>query len=302
MTNTTQAPIKPSLAEACRREALLCDGAMGTQLIDLGLATGDCGMRWNEDRPADILTVHRAYRQAGCRLITTNSFGGSRAMLDRHAEGAHAVAWNLAAASIAAQAAGSAGWVLGDVGPFGDFLEPLGDTTTGQLEDLFREQIAALLEGGADAILVETMGDPAEAACATRAARSLSPLPVIVTFAFARAGSVFRTMMGVPADEALAAAFADGADIAGANCGTDLTLDDYRELGTHLAAAAAGRPTMLQPNAGAPRLRDGRACYDATPDDMAALARDLRRTGIDIIGGCCGTTPAHLAAMAAAIA
>ena len=292
---------KPNLAEYCIREPLLCDGAMGTQLIAHGLTNGECGMRWNEERAGDILVVHQNYRAAGCRLITTNTFGGTRTMLDRHAAGEHTAAWNRAGAELAAKAAGADGWVLGDVGPFGDFLEPLGETTVEQLEEIFREQIAALIAGGADAILVETMGDPAEASCAIRAARALTRLPVLASFSFASSGGTFRTMMGVPADQAVTAALEAGADIAGANCGTDLTLDEYRELAAILVSAASDRPTLMQPNAGAPQLRDGIACYEATPEDMAALARDIRDTGINIIGGCCGTSPSHLAAMAAAL-
>ena len=289
-----------SLIDICRQSGLTCDGGMGTQLIQRGMAVGECGMRWNAQRPDDILAVHQAYRQAGCRLITTNSFGGTRSMLERHAAGGEVAEWNRLAAQIAATAAGPDGWVLGDVGPFGDFLEPMGDTTVEELEGIFSEQIAALLEGGANAILVETMSDPGEAAAAIRAARKLTDLPVIATFAFAKAGGEFRTMMGTTVAGALDAAYQAGASIAGANCGTDLSLDDYRELGRQIVEAAAGRPSILQPNAGAPKLVDGKACYDATPEEMAALATDLRTIGIDIIGGCCGTTPAHLAAIARA--
>jgi 5-methyltetrahydrofolate--homocysteine methyltransferase len=273
---------------------------MGTQLIQRGMTTGECGMRWNADRPADIAAVHQAYRGAGCRLITTNSFGGTRTMLDRHGLAANLTEWNRLAAKIAREAAGPDGWVLGDVGPFGDFLEPMGDTTVEELETIFREQIAALAEGGADAILVETMSDPAELAAGVRAAKQATSLPVVATYAFQKSGGEFRTMMGTTVAEAIKAAYDAGADIAGANCGTDLSLDDYLELGKQIAAAAAGRLTILQPNAGAPKMIDGEIRYDATPQDMAELARKLRAAGITIVGGCCGTTPDHLAAMASA--
>lgn len=290
--------MKPPLLQACRQAALTCDGAMGTQLIQRGMTTGECGMRWNAERPDDIVTVHKAYRDAGCRLITTNSFGGSRSMLDRHGLGSKVIEWNRLAAELAAQAAGPDGWVLGDVGPFGDFLEPMGDTTVEELEAIFHEQIRALAAGGADAILVETMSDPGELAAGIRAAKAATDLPVIATYAFQKSHGEFRTMMGTPAAEAIRAAYDAGADIAGANCGTALTLEDYLELGRQIVAAADGRPTILQPNAGAPKSCDGDIIYDATPADMAALATNLRAIGISIIGGCCGTTPGHLAAMA----
>ena len=293
--------MKTDLLSSCLAGTLVCDGAMGTQLFARGLTPGECGMRWNEERPADVEAVHSAYALAGCRLITTNSFGGTRSMLERHGSGDRVLDWNRQAAALARAAAGADGWVLGDVGPFGDFLEPLGDTTEEQLLGIFREQIGALVEGGADAVLVETMSDPAEAAAGVRAAKSVAALPVIVTFAFQKSGGGFRTMMGTPAAEAIAAALEAGADIVGANCGTDLSLDDYAALAKDLKAAAGMAPAILQPNAGAPKNTPDGIRYDATPEEMAAAALRLREAGVSIIGGCCGTTPAHLAAMTRAL-
>lgn len=288
---------KPSLADACLVSPLTCDGAMGTQLIQRGMDTNECGMAWNAARPADIMAVHQAYRDAGCRLITTNSFGGTRSMLERHGMATMVAEWNRLAARIAAEVAGPDGWVLGDVGPFGDFLEPMGDTTVEQLEAIFREQIEALVAGGADAILVETMSDPGELCAGVRAATAVTTLPVVATFTYQKSAGGFRTMMGTSVAEAMATAYGAGASIVGANCGTDLSLDDYLELGRQMVAAANGRPTILQPNAGAPLLVDGKIHYHATPAEMADLARQLRASGISIVGGCCGTSPAHLAAM-----
>ncbi|MEI7912950.1 MAG: homocysteine S-methyltransferase family protein [Verrucomicrobiota bacterium] len=291
---------KPSLAEACQCADLTCDGAMGTQLIERGMQIGECGMLWNAERPEDIKSVHQAYRSAGCRLITTNSFGGSRSMLERHGLGDKVAEWNRRAAELAADVAGPDGWVIGDVGPFGDFLEPMGDTTAEELEGIFREQISALVEGGADAILVETMSDPGELCAGIRAARAVTDLPVIATYTFQKSAGEFRTMMGTKVAEAVKAAYDAGASIVGANCGTDLSLADYIELAKEIVAAAGGRPTILQPNAGAPQQVDGDIHYNATPEEMAGLARTLRGLGIAIVGGCCGTSPAHLAAMAQA--
>lgn len=292
--------MKPTLTEACIHTPLTCDGAMGTQLIERGMKTSECGMCWNADRPDDVVAVHQAYRNAGCRLITTNSFGGTRSMLERHGYGEKVAEWNRLAASLARAAAGPDGWVIGDVGPFGDFIEPLGDTTEEELEAIFREQITALSEGGADAILIETMSDPVELCTGVRAAKKATNLPVIGTYAFQKTAGQFRTLMGTLASDAIRAAFDAGADIAGANCGTDLSLDDYLDLAREIVTAAAGRPTILQPNAGAPLMVDGEIRYCATPDDMAEVAIKLREIGISIVGGCCGTTPEHLAAIAAA--
>lgn len=292
----------PLLQELSRRP-LCCDGAMGTQLLARGLASGHCGMLWNVDRPGDVGGIHLAYRNAGCDLITTNSFGGSKFALQLHGLTDRVAELNRAAAQVARAAAGANGWVLGDVGPFGDFLEPVGDTTADELRTAFRAQIAALLEGGADAILVETMSDPAEAVVGIEAAKACSPaVPVIATYAFQKtAPGEFRTMMGTSAAEAVRRATGAGAEIVGANCGTALSLEDYVTLAAQLVAAAGNAIVIAQPNAGSPRTENGQTRYDATPEEMAATATRLLAAGVRIIGGCCGTTPAHLTAMSRAV-
>ena len=266
-----------------------------------GLNAGDCGMRWNAEHASDVEAVHAAYASAGCRLITTNSFGGTRTMLARHGAEEHVAEWNRFAAELARKAAGDNNWVFGDVGPFGDFLEPFGDMSKEELTDIFCEQIEALIAGGADAILVETMSDPAEAAVAVCAAKSISDLPVVATFAFEKSGDIFRTMMGTSAAEVVARSLEAGADIVGANCGTDLSLDDYILLASALVEAAGSAPVILQPNAGAPKSGPDGIYYDATADEMGAAAVRLREAGVRIIGGCCGTSPALLAAMSNAL-
>jgi 5-methyltetrahydrofolate--homocysteine methyltransferase len=272
---------------------------MGTQLFARGLASGSCGMLWNLDRPDDVAAIHRAYREAACDLITTNSFGGSRFALERHGLAERVGPLNRAAAQVARAAAGGHAWVLGDVGPCGDFLEPVGDLTADELREAFGVQIAALIEGGADAILLETMSDPAEAVVGVEAARECDAgIPVIVTYAFQMtAPHEYRTMMGTGVAEALERAIAAGACIVGANCGTSLSLDAYVELAGQLVAAAGNTHVMVQPNAGSPRIENGQTCYDATPAEMAATATRLFDAGVRVIGGCCGTLPAHLAAM-----
>lgn len=276
---------------------------MGTQLFARGLASGSCGMLWNVERPGDVGGIHLAYRDAGCDLITTNSFGGNRFALELHGLTGRAAELNRAAAQVARAAAGDHGWVLGDVGPFGDFLEPVGDVTADELREAFAAQVAALLEGGADAILVETMSDPAEAVAGVAAAKACDPaIPVIVTYAFQQtAPGEFRTMMGTRVDEAVRRARDAGADIVGTNCGTALSLDDYVLLAGQLVAAAGDALVIVQPNAGSPCIEDGRTVYRASPDEMAATASRLIEAGVRVIGGCCGTTPAHLAAMCRAV-
>lgn len=294
---------KISILQELTKRTLVCDGAMGTQLLARGLRSGECGMLWNLDRPKDVGSVHLAYRQAGCDLITTNSFGGSRFALELHGLAARGTELNRAAAQVARTAAGENGWVLGDVGPFGDFLEPVGDTAPDDLRTAFQVQIAALIAGGADAILVETMSDPAEAVVGVEAARACDKkIPVIVTYSFNKiTPGEFRTLMGTTVAEAVHRAIDAGADVVGTNCGTGLGLDDYVELAKQLVAAAGQTPVIVQPNAGSPRTENGHTIYDATPAQMAATARQLLTVGVRIIGGCCGTSPEHLAAMAKTI-
>lgn len=280
------------------------DGAMGTLLMARGMTSGACGMAWNIDRAEDVKAIHAAYRAAGSQLITTNSFGGSRFVLDLHGRAADVHALNLAAARVARSAAGEDAWVLGDVGPCGDFIEPVGDLTEDEVREGFRDQIEALLEGGADAILVETMSDPAEMVLGIEAALSCNPeIPVVATYAFQKTASgEFRTMMGTSVVEAIGRAVDAGAHIVGANCGAALDLDDYVALCKEIAAAAGSAYVIIQPNAGAPRQVDGAALYLATPEQMAETATRLLDAGAHIVGGCCGTTPPHLAAIAGALA
>jgi 5-methyltetrahydrofolate--homocysteine methyltransferase len=295
---------RKNLMEELAARPICCDGAMGTLLMARGMTSGACGMAWNIDRPDDVKAIHAAYRAAGSRLITTNSFGGSRFVLEGHGRASDVRTLNLAAAKVARAAAGEDAWVLGDVGPCGDFLEPVGDLTEDEVRDAFREQIEALLEGGADAILVETMSDPAEMACGIEAALSCNPdIPVVATYAFQKtANGEFRTMMGTTVDEAIRRAVDAGAKIVGTNCGAALDLDDYVSLCGEIAAAAGSARVIIQPNAGAPQQVNGRTLYLATPDQMAATAERLMDAGAHIVGGCCGTTPAHIEAITRSVA
>lgn len=290
------------ILSALATRPLICDGAMGTQLLASGLASGECGMLWNAERADSVRAVHQAYRQAGCNLITTNTFEGSSFALARHHLGERMAELNAAGARNAREIAGDSAWVLGDVGPFGDFLEPLGDMTSDELFAIFQAQIVALMEGGADAVLVETMSDPAEVAVAVAAAKAVGGIPVIATYAYQKTGpSEYRTMMGTSVDEAVAQAVAAGADIVGANCGTGLAFPDYLELARQMVSAAGKTPVILQPNAGAPQVIGDQTVYCATPEEIAGIVQPLLETGVKIIGGCCGTTPAHLAAMSRAL-
>ncbi len=189
--------------------------------------------------------------------------------------------------------------MLGDIGPFGGFLEPVGDMDGRMLAEYFRQQAGALYAGGADAIIIETMSDPMELSIAVNSARQVSYQPVIATYAFSKGDGIFRTMFGTTVADAITAARQAGAAVVGANCGTSLSLEDNVELARQLVQAAEETPVIIQPNAGSPALVDGKLVHPATPQDMAAIVPKLLALGVKIIGGCCGTSPAHLEAMAA---
>jgi len=290
--------MKSDLLAALSSRPLLCDGAMGTQLFAAGLGSGDCGMLWNVERADVVRGVHAAYRNAGCDLITSNTFGGTTFELGKHGFADRAAELNPAGVRLAREAAGATGFVLGDVGPFGDFLEPLGDTTEEELDTMFRAQISALAKSGADAILIETMSDPAEMEVAIAAAKAAASLPIVATYAFENR-DIFRTMMGTSVEEAIQRAIAAGAHIVGANCGVELSFEEYIALARELVHVAGDVPVILQPNAGSPVIVNGATVYNATPEEMAQVVQSLLDTGVRIIGGCCGTSPAHLAAMRA---
>ena len=302
---------KSDFMSALRQRTLLCDGAMGTQLMARGLTSGECGEKWNLDRPADIEAIHRAYSEAGCDLVTTNTFGGTSATLERHGLAGQVAELNEAGARLARRAVeslpGRTHWVLGDMGPFGGFLEPVGDMSVVDLQRMFAQQAQALHRGGADAIIIETMVDPGELAVAVRAAREVAGWPIIATYAFnkiagdAGGSSGFRTIMGTDVAAAVNAAIDAGADVVGANCGTSLSLEDYLRLAEALVQAAGGTPVIVQPNAGSPVMVDGKLHHPASPADMAGFVPRLQQIGVRIIGGCCGTSPAHLRAMAATL-
>jgi 5-methyltetrahydrofolate--homocysteine methyltransferase len=274
------------------------DGAMGTELQRAGLPIGESGDRWSVEHPDRLLAIHQAYVAAGSEAIITNSFGANRWVLGRYGLDGEVVAVNQAAARVARQAAGSTVCVLGDIGPCGGFLRPLGDVDPGTLEAEFARQARALLDGGADGIIVETMTAIEELTIAVRAAREAGARLVIASMAFDRQpNGGIRTMMGVSPKAAAASAVEAGADIVGANCGTHMTTADFA---TAVAAfrAATDRPLMIQANAGSPVLEDGRAVYRLSPDDFAQGMAQVVAAGAAIVGGCCGTTPAHIRALA----
>ncbi len=288
--------MKPPLLEAIRRRPLLGDGAMGTQLMHAGLEQGGCGEMWNLTHPEKVLAIQRRYAEAGSDCIITNTFGGSRIMLARHASAEKVVEVNQAGVRIARDAFGDReGYVLGDIGPFGGLMEPYGDFTVEQVREAFNEQAKALVDAGADAIIVETQTSLEELELAIGAAKAAGATCIIGSMAYdvTLDGSTFRTMMGVDPERAAEFMEEQGADLVALNCGTGMDMVRARQAIERYRQATA-LPVMVQPNAGQPRLVEMKIVYDESPEHMAAGVAPLLVAGASIIGGCCGSTPDHI--------
>ncbi len=289
-----------------RRPWLLADGATGTNLFDAGLASGDAPELWNIEHPERIEKLHRDMIGAGADIILTNSFGGSRYRLKLHSAQHRVAELNETAARIARRIAdaeqalsGREIVVAGDIGPSGELFEPLGPLTVAEGTEAFAEQAQALAAGGADLLWVETMSSKDELIAAVAGAGQTG-LPVVCTLTFDTNG---RTMMGITPAQVAAICHAELAPAPmayGANCGTGPA-----ELIAALAnMGAAMRPDdiiVAKGNCGVPYFLDGKIKYDGTPELMAVYARMARDAGARIVGGCCGTSPAHLAAIRAAL-
>jgi 5-methyltetrahydrofolate--homocysteine methyltransferase len=275
---------------------LVADGAMGTMLQAAGLPEGTAPESWNLTHSEKILDLHRAYLEAGAQIILTNSFGGSRFRLGKKGlqDKVHEV--NRAAAALAKEAAGQEAFVAGSMGPTGELMKPLGTLSYVVALEAFTEQAKALAEGGVDAILVETMSDLNEAKAAIVGAKQATDLPILCTLSF---DTQRHTMMGVSPRRAAKEMWPLGLVAIGGNCGK--TLDDMEEVLRQMGKAVPEATLMAKPNAGLPRLVDGQAVYDVTPQVMAEYALRYAELGAKIIGGCCGSTPAHIKAMAAAL-
>jgi 5-methyltetrahydrofolate--homocysteine methyltransferase len=295
--------MKKSLLDALREKPLLGDGAMGTQLMFAGLEQGNCGEAWNLTQPEKVLEIQRRYADAGSDCIITNTFGGSRIMLNRHGFAGDVRAINAAAVDIARQAFGSReGYVLGDIGPFGGLMEPYGDFTEDQVREAFAEQASALVDAGADAIIIETQTGLEELGLAIAAGKEAGAACVIGSLAYdvTLDGSTFRTMMGVDPERAAEFMQESGADIVALNCGTGMDMV-WAKQAVERYRSATDLPVMAQPNAGLPRLVNLKVVYDETPAEMVRGVIPLLEAGTSIIGGCCGSTPDHIRAFRSAM-
>ncbi|KIT14673.1 betaine--homocysteine S-methyltransferase [Jannaschia aquimarina] len=280
------------------RDWLLADGATGTNLFNAGLSSGDAPEFWNEDHPDRIRDLYRGSVDAGSDIFLTNTFGANRARLKLHDAGHRAAELSRMGAELGREVADAAGRpvvVAGSMGPTGEIMEPMGPLSHDQAVEIFHEQAEGLKAGGADVLWVETISAPEEMKAAAEAAR-LAGMPWVITMSFDTAG---RTMMGTAAPEMtrLVGRLPHPPVAYGANCGVGAS-DLVR---TVLGFGEGAGPLVAKGNAGIPKYVDGHIHYDGTPDLMADYALLARDAGARIIGGCCGTTPAHLEKMRAAL-
>ena len=272
---------------------VVTDGAWGTQLQALGLGPGECPDAWNLTHPDRVEAVARAYVEAGSAVILTNTFGGNRLRLAAHGLAEQAQAINRAGARISRQAAGARVRVFASIGPTGHLLA-LCETSADELHSAFEEQAQALAQEGVDALLLETFADLVETRAAIAAARATG-LPVVASFVFDSGPARDRTMMGVTPEQAAAAVMEAGADAVGANCGAGI--ERFVPVCERLAAACS-LPVWIKANAGLPEMREGAVVYSTRAGVFASYLPSLVEAGASFIGGCCGTTPEFIRALA----
>ena len=279
---------------------ILLDGAMGTMLFSSGLESGGAPELWNIEAPEKIKAVHEAYIGVGSQLILTNTFGGTPMRLQMHGLDDRAEELNRAGAELAGRAAEDADRavvVAGSIGPSGGILEPYGEMAYEQAVDSFRRQVDGLVQGGVDVLWIETMSDLGEVRAAVEGARLVTDsTPLVATMTFDTHG---RTMMGVTPEQALEELSKLDLEALGANCGNGT--EEIEIVIGKMAELNPEKPLIAKANAGIPHVENGVVVYDATPEIMGEYARKVFALGASLIGGCCGSTPDHLAEMKAAL-
>jgi 5-methyltetrahydrofolate--homocysteine methyltransferase len=286
---------KTFLERLAAGETLVADGAIGTNLQAQGLDLGVPPEDWVLDEPEKILALHRAFVDAGSDIILTCTFGGTRIRMRESKYLERVAELNTRATQIACQAAQGRALVAGSMGPTGLLVEPLGELTHDQVADAYAEQATALEQGGVDLLLLETFFALEEAQAAIDGVQRASKLPLVVSFSYDQAG---KTMMGVSPTQVARALAPRGVAAIGANCGK--SLEEMEKVLSEYAALNLGVPLWIKPNAGLPRMDGDHSVYDLTPAMMGEAIARFVKMGARIVGGCCGNTPAHVAAIARA--
>ena len=279
--------------EEIKKRILIFDGAMGTQLAALGVEPGGQN---NIDHPEKVKTVHKSYIDNGSDIIITNTLSGNNIYLESHAISGSIEDINLKGVAIAKETAGNNIFVAGDISSTGQMMEPFGLYTKEQFIENYKEQAILLEKGGVDLFIIETMMDLNEALCALEACKSVSKLPTVVTITFSTLANGGRTIMGNSAEECAKKLTDAGADVIGANCG-DLDPFEMAKL-IEIYKQHSSLPFLAQPNAGKPKLVDNKTIFDMKADKFAEGVKQCIESGADLIGGCCGTSPEYIKAIA----
>ena len=279
-------------------QVLISDGATGTFLQNNGLSPGGSPEEFNESHPEIVKKMARSYFEAGSDMVLTNSFGGTIFRQGHYGYSEKVHSFNKLSAEHAVSQRPKNGFVCGSIGPTGGFLEPLGEISRTEMSSAFLDQIKALESGGVDAIVIETMLDLEEAKVAIDAARTHTELTVIVTMTFDKGPKGFFTMMGATPEHAAKDLSGSGAHIIGSNCGNGI--NNMIEIASQMKNAT-DLPLLIHSNAGIPTLKGGEILYPEDPSYMVEGFLNLRDAGVNIIGGCCGTTPEHIKALSEAL-
>jgi 5-methyltetrahydrofolate--homocysteine methyltransferase len=290
--------MKPDFLELVRKRLVVYDGGMGTMLFAAGLLDGESPEPWNWEKPEVVNEVYRAYYEAGSDVVQTNTFGGTPIKLSERDLQDRTHDANCLAAKALKAICPEDRYVAGDVGPIGKFMKPMGEFTREEFDASFEAQVEGLVDGGVDLISIETMYSLEEALCALRAAKKRSSLPVVVCMTFDRNPRGFFTLMGETVPHCLKVLEDNGADIVGSNCshGSPVFIDLARLIRDH-----TDLPVIVQPNRGKPILEKESMAYKQTVEEFVADARTIAGIGVNVFGGCCGTTPEFIAGLSQAV-
>lgn len=280
------------LLKLSQKRVVLFDGGIGTELIRHGFKSGECPEKWNIDKSDIVISIHKAYFEAGADIITTNSFGGSTIKLSSYDMEDKCYKLNRAAAQLAVSVKPKGRWVSGSIGPIGKFLKPMGEYEEKDFENAFYEQIKGLIDGGVDILLMETHYDLKEIICAIRAAQKIfDHPPIFATMTFNKTPRGFYTIMGNSVTQSFEELKKMGVDVIGANC----TLDskDMSEL-VKIMRDSTTLPILAQANAGQPSVTSEGVVYTQSLEDYVKYIPEMIKNGADFIGGCCGTNPEYI--------
>ena len=290
--------MKPDIRDLVKKRLVVYDGGMGTMLFAAGLLDGESPEPWNWEKPEVVNSVYRGYYEAGSDVVQTNTFGGTPIKLSERDLQDRTYDANYLAAKALKELCPEDRYAAGDIGPIGKFMKPMGEFTREEFDASFEAQVEGLVAGGVDLISIETMYSLEEALCALRAAKKRSSLPVVVCMTFDRNPRGFFTLMGETVPHCMKVLEDNGADIVGSNCshGSPVFIDLAR-----LLRDSTNLPIIVQPNRGKPILEKETMAYKQTVDEFVTDARTIAAIGVNVFGGCCGTTPEFIAALSQAV-